>query len=566
MNKEKLRDNAERLINSVSAAAGAAARKILRGNVYGKLMILTGVLFFAPAAVVPFYIDEARYIYCFLIPAFGCILLGALSGIFSKPSGDDSGRWQSPVQRGSLPVVFAWLFAVLTGAVPFILGRQLLDADGNLSLMRAVFESASGWTTTGLTLADVENMPRIFLFYRGFMQYCGGLGFIFIVNMVIHGGQEINLFNAEGHPDRVMPNLRKTSRTIFLLYNGFLLAGVLLYCVFGMGLFDAVCHAMSALSTAGFSTRAASIAAYDKIGIEIVTILLMLVGSTNFAVLLLLVKGKFGRVFKISEIKATIIMIVVFSSLITVSLMKSNGLGFFDGVHNAFFGVITTYSTTGYTVADYANWPNFAVLLLFILMLIGGGAGSTAGGIKIIRAHIFLKAAAVGVKSKLVPTNKISPLKYYKAQGRAVIDSGLINETVGFIVSYIGIFLIGSMLVIITSGSDILEGVFEFASALGTVGISNGLTARANDATLAVEAIGMILGRLEIFIVFIAVYSGVSEIKRAAKNKEDRARLNKSPQKKPKAATDTNPGQKKPKAATDTNPEGKASAEQNKKL
>ncbi|MDR1906147.1 MAG: TrkH family potassium uptake protein [Clostridiales bacterium] len=505
----------------IESAVGTTVDRISRGNVYGKLIILIGFLELMPVVITLFYPSEIRYAPWFVIPSFSAIALGIIIGMFTKQAPERTDEWQAPIRRGSFPVLFAWGFAIFLGSIPFFLG-------GIMDFLPALFESVSGWTTTGLSLADVESLPHIYLFFRSFMQYGGGLGFILMVNMLIHGKQEINLFNAEGHPDRIMPNLKKTSQTIFLLYNGFLLAGIISYAIFGMSFFDALCHAMSALSTAGFSTRADSIGAYGNIGIELVTIVLMLVGATNFAILLLLVKGKIRRVLGISEIRFMLAMTLVFSLLIAASLvMDGNGVG--ESLHNAFFGVITAFSTTGYTIANYAEWNAFAVFLIFILMFIGGGAGSTAGGIKIVRVHVLFKSAVSGVIRRLFPSNKVISLSYYKVQGKSPIDGDLVSETLGFFFSYIAIFMLGTALILLFSpGTDVQKGAFEFASALGTVGISNGLTKAANYPTLIVEMFGMVLGRLEIFIVFVGIFSAVSrlkkfEFKRAVKkNKKDK--------------------------------------------
>ncbi|MDR2091581.1 MAG: TrkH family potassium uptake protein [Clostridiales bacterium] len=504
MKKEKI-EALKKIAEKVFAALRGAANKISRGNVYGKLFILIGALISVPAAASLFLRGEIKYAPAFLIPAVIAAAIGVAAGILFKQKNENARFWQSPIQQGSLPVLSAWLFAIGIGSLPFVIGGQMRPLD-------SLFESVSGWTTTGLTLADVENMPKTFLFYRSFMQYCGGLGFILMVNMLVHGKSEINLFNAEGHPDRIMPNLKKTSRTIFLLYNGFLAAGIILYLIFKMSFFDALCHAMSALSTAGFSTRADSIGAYNSVGIEVVTSVLMLVGSTNFAVLSLLLRGRIGRVLKVGEVRFMLIMTAGFALLIAVSMTLS-GSPFFSSLHKAVFGVITTFSTTGYTLSDYYTWQPFAVFLLFILMFVGGGAGSTAGGMKILRIHILLKAAVGGIWRRLSPSNKIIHLKYSKVQGKSVIDADLISETMAFAASYIMIFIAGTALILLFNPDiDLFKGMFEFASALGTVGISNGLTKTANAPTLVVEMIGMILGRLEIFIVFVGIYAAARRI------------------------------------------------------
>ena len=404
--------------------------------------------------------------------------------------------------------MFAWCFAFFAGASPFIIG-------GQLSFLLAVFESVSGWTTTGLTVVDVTSMPHIYLFHRSFMQYCGGLGFIIMIAMLVRGKQNMSLYNAEGHPDRLMPSLKKTSQTIFRLYSCFLIAGSLIYRVFGMRLFDAICHTMSALSTAGFTTQAHSIGEYNSLPLEIITVVLMLVGSTNFAILLLLVKRKFRQISRVSEVRFMAGLLIVFVPLSAFSLMSKMGLGLGRSFMNALFGVVTTFTTTGYSTMNYALWPPFALGLLVVLMIIGGSVGSTAGGIKLLRTYLLIRITKENVKGRISPARRVTAPVYYRAQGKMPIDNTLIKDTVGFVSCYIGIFIVGTLLLTLTADSSLFDAMFEFASAFGTVGISNGLTnAGASVGSLLILMVGMILGRLEVFIVFIGIFTGIKTLKR----------------------------------------------------
>jgi trk system potassium uptake protein TrkH len=329
----------------------------------------------------------------------------------------------------------------------------------------------------------------------------------------------MNLFNAEGHPDRLMPSLKKTSQTIFMIYSFFLILGILGFYLSGMGLFDALCHTMSALSTAGFTTKAGSIGYYRSLPIEIITIILMLIGSTNFAILLILSRGKFRRAFRVSEVRFMIGLLIVFVPLVAFSLVRNMGLSFGESLINSLFGIVTTFTTTGYSIMDYAHWPPFAVGLLILLMFIGGSAGSTAGGIKLIRAYLLIRIATENIRNRLSPVQRITKPAHYRVQSREFIDNNLIKDTVGFVACYVAVFFIGTLLLTLTADCTLYDAMFEFASAFGTVGISNGLAnANASIGSLLVLIIGMILGRLEVFIVFIAIYSGIQTIKNKITN------------------------------------------------
>jgi trk system potassium uptake protein TrkH len=482
-----------------------------RGSSYARLIFLIGCLLAAPLCVLPFFGSETKYMGAFLIPSAVSVGLSIIIfAVAPQKETETVTEWQAPIARGSLPVLFAWCYAFIMGAIPFVIA-------GQMNMQHALFESVSGWTTTGLTVADVENLPRIFQFHRSFMQFCGGLGFIIMIEMLVQSRQAMNLFMAEGHNDRLMPSLRRTARAIFSLYTCFLILGVGAYIICGMESFDAVCHAMSALSTAGFSTKAGSIGAYGSPAIELTTVVLMLVGATNFAALLLAVKRRWRQFARISELRFMICMIVILVPLCAVALSAANGMNMAESVVEALFGVVTMFTTTGYATMNYAAWPPFALGLLFLLMIVGGCMGSTAGGIKLTRVNLMLRTVWANIRKSLSPNRKITLLSYYTPQGKMPIDDTLVRDTFCFITVYVVIMIVGSLALTITAGCSVFDAMFEFASALGTVGVSNGLTnPNTNVPTLVVEMIGMILGRLEVFIVFIGMYAGLRALKEAA--------------------------------------------------
>lgn len=469
---------------------------------YGKLMLLIGLLVAVPVLVLPFYPEEARYAPSFLLPALGSILLGVITCLAGKRDGEDGSQWQISMRHSSLTVLFAWFWGVVIGAMPFLLG-------GLLTPVQALFESVSGWTTTGLSAMDVSITPKIYLFHRSFMQFCGGLGFVMMMIMLISGKQSMTLYNAEGHPDKLMPNLKKTARIICIMYNSFLVLGIAAYKIAGMDFFDGICHAMCALSTGGFSTRLNSIGEYNSLSIDIVTIVLMLIGTTNFAVLLLLAKGKWRQVIQVSEVRFMFLVLLIFIPLTALSLSSGLGMSLGESVRKASFDITSALSTTGYSSMSYTAWPPVAIGFLILMMLVGGGMGSTAGGIKLSRVYLMLRLAGLNVRRRLTPSRNVESPYYRKAQGKTPIDASLAADTTGFVVSYLCLFVVGSLLITQTAGCSLVDGMFEFSSALGTVGLSIGVTGpTSNAATLIVEMFGMIMGRLEIFIVLIGIYSG----------------------------------------------------------
>jgi trk system potassium uptake protein TrkH len=477
-----------------------------KSNNLGKTIILIGILMLVPLFILPFYSGEIKYTSSFLIPSFGSVLLGLALSFLLKPEEKET-ELNARILKGNLTVLLTWLYGFLAGALPFVIS-------GQLNFIQALFESVSGWTTTGLSVIDVTVTPNIFLFHRSFMQFCGGLGFIMVMMIFIQSKQSMNLYNAEGHPDKLMPNLKKTARTIMLIFLVFLSGGTILYIICGMSPFESLIHAMSALSTGGFSTRANSIGEYNSVAIEAVTIVLMILGSMNFAVLLLMAKGKIKETLRVSEVRFLFLLLAIFVPLMALSVYGVY-LNAGESFRIAFFNSVSALTGTGYSTASYTNWPPLAFGIIIILMITGGGIGSTSGGLKLSRVYLLLRATGNNIKKRLSTSRRVMVLSYYKAQGKVPIDEELFLNTLGFIAVYIIIYIIGTLLFTLTAACSLSEAMFEFASALGTVGLSLGFTdAHTNNATLILEMAGMILGRLEIFIVIIGAYCGLSMLKR----------------------------------------------------
>ena len=452
-----------------------------------QMMVLEGGILLVPLVVLPFYPQEAHLAWQLLVPGAASVLLGLMPF---------AGR-RKPTS--SQLVVFAWLYGFVLAAIPFWL-------HGGLTPVQALFESVSGFTTTGLSVLDVEKTPHLFLFYRAFLQYVGGLGFVMMMLLFVQEKDSVSLYEAEGHPDRLMPNLGKTARVIALMYGFFLLVGTVLYLRFGMGLFDSLVHTMCALSTGGFSNRLDSIGAYHSLPIEWITVVLMLIGTTNFSLLLLLFKGKLRAFARASEMRFLLGLTVVAVPLMALCLVRC-GYGLGQGLETAFFNAFSALSTTGYATCSYADWPGAALGIMILLMLVGGGIGSTAGGIKLGRVCRLLKHLVMEVRKKMLPDRAVVVAFYDRGTGREVLDDSEWEEAATYAHAYLLIYAVGTLLLTFVSGCTLTEGAFEFASALGTVGLSIGVTSmESSSLTLLIEIFAMILGRLEIFVLFQAVF------------------------------------------------------------
>ena len=455
-------------------------------SIIGKMMIMEGIILIIPLIVLPFYGKDIKYVWMFLLPAIGSILLGILIG-------------QLKIKKlsHSKIVSFIWMYGFILAAIPFYL-------HGNSTPIQAIFDSVSGFTTTGLSVLDVEKLPHIFLFYRAFLQYVGGVGFVMMMLLFIQEKDSVGLYQAEGHPDKLMPNIGKTAKVIVMMYGFFLMIGTLLYTIAGMPFFDSIVHTMCALSTGGFSNHLDSIGHYNSLIIEWITILLMLIGTTNFSILLLLFKGRIKDFFKSSEIRFLIGLTVIFVPIMAFFLIE-NGEKIGKGAELSFFNAFSALSTTGYATCDYAKWPETALAIMIILMIIGGGIGSTAGGIKLGRICIILKNLLQNIKRKMVSDRTVTVSYYNRGNDKEVLDSEQIGEAVTYTHSYLIIFIIGTIALTFFANCSLIEGAFEFASSLGTVGLSIGITnTETTSIPLLIEIIGMILGRLEIFVLFQA--------------------------------------------------------------
>ena len=457
---------------------------------FGFFLILIGVICLAPLIMLPFYPSELSQAYAFLIPGFGSIAVGFFLSLLLRGK---QGRF-TPFQNNFL-FVMVWVLGILIGSIPWLF-------EGHYSFSQAVFEATSGLSTTGLSVVDVSATSHLFLFYRSFLSFVGGVGLVLVLTSALANHSEFGLYLLEGHNDRLLPNLGKSSRLIFAIYTFYVIFGTLLYLWAGMPLFDAVNTAMSALSTGGFSTNPSSIAGYQSVGIELVTELLMILGSWNFVVHYFLLKGDIKKAFCHYEFGVFLFLLVTAFPLLSYSL----GVSFHSaalGVRYGFFEFVSAITTTGFTsLPSYQGVPPAVMTILILLMIIGGQSGSTSGGLKESRvAYLFF-----GLREYL-GTSFHSPLSvsthYCHHFGeKEVIRREETHHAFVFALLYLLLLLLGS-LGLTLHGYSFEDSLFEFSSALGTVGLSVGIvSASAPASILWIEILGMFLGRLEISAVF----------------------------------------------------------------
>lgn len=460
----------------------------------GLIMALCGLIMLTPLLALPWWPAEARLALGFVAPG-GCLL--AAGSVFW--------RWLLPrqgpvltVQDGGVIVLLSWLIVTAVSALSFMLILRL-------SFTLAFFEAVSAWTTTGLSVIDVEAAPRSILLWRSIMQLAGGAGMAIILVTLAGGPLGPGLAVAEGRSDQLVPHVRRSARLVLTIYAGYALAGSLGLRLAGMSFFDALNHAFCAVSTGGFSTRTASIGHWDSAAVEAVTLPLMVLGSTNFQIAYLVLRGRFRPALRHAELRTAALLVAIMIPLMFVFVTSSvyDGLG--KQLRVAIFEVVSALTTTGYATTTYAAWPAMGIFLLLPLMIIGGGTGCTAGAMKQHRAHLLARAVLWELERLLLPARAVIDTSVWQGDGKvAVVDRGIVQVAV-FATAYLSIFVLGTG-VLVACGFGLQAALFEYASALGTVGLSVGVTsASAPLPVLWAQVAGMYLGRLEIFIVFMAL-------------------------------------------------------------
>ncbi|MDI9368365.1 MAG: TrkH family potassium uptake protein [Thermotogota bacterium] len=402
------------------------------------------------------------------------------------------------VQEGAIVVLFSWVIAILLSALPFIIG-------GHLNFTQAVFESTSGWTTTGLTLVDVKTLPETFLLWRSIMQYLGGAGIAIIMMSAILGPAGLGLYKAEGRMDNLVPNIKSSTRTIAVIYGSYALAGVIMYRLAGMSFFDAVNHSLTALATGGFSTRTGSIGEFNSISIEIITIVLMLLGATGFGIHYTLWKKNFRAFWNNGEPKLMFIILALFTPLLmtgTLAVFYSSGA---EQFRHSLFQAVSALTGTGFSTVDFVPWNHYGIYLIVLLMIFGGDLDSTSGGLKQYRLFALIKILWLEIRRYFLPKDAILKQEIWKGETRRYIDNSLVKEILLVFSLYFLTYAVGTG-VLMSYGHSMAFSAFEYASALSTVGLSVGITVPgAPSGIIWTETIGMFLGRLEFLVVIYAI-------------------------------------------------------------
>lgn len=460
----------------------------------GTAVMFIGLAGFVPLVVLLFRPEEVQLAPYFIFPSLGAMALGYLLR-FSTPRPAHGFRLSR--RQAAVCTLLVWMLAVVVYAAPFVVA-------GMLTPDQAFFEAASGLTTTGLSVVDVDACPDIFLFHRSLTCYLGGVGLVLVLTCVVTQTGGLGVYNAEGHTDHLLPSTAKTARLILLIYTGIIAVGAVAYVIAGMGAFDAVNISMCAVSTAGFATHGASLAYWQSPAIELITIVLMVAGGMNFLLLFLLLERRF-KAF-LTHIETPVYFgIIVVATVVVAGFFLAQGISdtIADAVRTSLFQVVSVLTSTGFqTIPSFVDLGPALLFLFMLLMFSGAEARSTSGGIKVYRIAV----ASLGLGHSLrkrYGCRRITSIKINRFGKRSVLTEDEVAETQTFVALYMLVFMVGTFLFILC-GATLQEAAFDFASCLGNTGVGTGfLGVDSGPAPLIIGAIGMLLGRLEIIPLFV---------------------------------------------------------------
>jgi trk system potassium uptake protein TrkH len=417
-----------------------------------------------------------------------------------------SGKAEVISQREGMAIVaVGWTAVGLFGALPFYF------ASGFESFTDAVFESVSGFTTTGASiLTNIEAVSKGLLFWRSFIQWLGGMGIIVLSVAILPflGVGGMQLYKAEVPspvPDKLKPRIRDTAMILWKVYVLISLAQTVLLLLGGMSLYDALCHTFTTMPTGGFSTKNASIAHYDSVYFDSIFIFFMLLAGINFSLHYQLLKGKSLVFWRDAECRFFLGTVLFLILVVSMNLYGSVYATIDKALRYGAFQVVSIITTTGYVTADYERWPAMSQLILLLCMFIGASAGSTGGGMKCLRIMLCFKYCYRELFCLIHP-RAVSPIKI---SGKAVPDD-VMRSVVGFLALYMGLFAL-STVALAGLGVDFKTSFAAIAACIGNVGPGFGMVGPVQNFA-HIPYLGkwlliwcMLLGRLEIFTVIILV-------------------------------------------------------------
>lgn len=406
---------------------------------------------------------------------------------------------------GFLVVVLFWVVLATFGALPFIFANE-----HPLDVTNAFFESMSGLTTTGGTIfVNLDQLPASTLYYRQQLQWLGGMGIVVlaiaIMPMLGVGGMQLYRAETPGpmKDSKLTPRITESAKALWYIYLGITIMCILAYWIAGMSLFDAVCHAFSTVAIGGFSTHDSSLGHFNSVAIESIAMLFMLIASANFSLHFVAWRNKTLMPY-IKDSEYRFFMIVVASAtlfLVTVLILQNVFPSSLDALRSGMFHMISIITTTGFTAGGFAWWPGALPVMLILFSFMGGCAGSTAGGMKVMRIQIMYKQGRKEI-IRLVHPNAVLSIK----TGGQVISEKIINTVMAFFSMYMLSFVATGFALCLV-GLDWITAFSAAAACLNNLGPGLGLVAEnyaeINDAAKWILSFAMLLGRLELFTLLV---------------------------------------------------------------
>lgn len=404
---------------------------------------------------------------------------------------------------GYLIVTLGWLTMSFFGTLPYILSGAIPN------FTDAFFETISGFTTTGASiLNDIESMPKGILFWRSLTQWIGGMGIIVLTVAIlpILGIGGMQLFGAEAPgitPDKLKPRIKDTAKRLWLIYLGLTLTETVMLMFGGMSFFDSINHSLTTMATGGFSTKQDSIAHFNSPYIQYVITFFMFLAGTSFTITYFGLKGKFNKLWSNEEFRTYLFVTVLFSTIIAFAIYFFTDYTVENSFRQSLFQVVSIITTTGYVTSDYTAWAPFLTMFFFIMMFMGGSAGSTAGGVKIVRHIVLFKNSFLEMKRQLHPSAVI-PVRLNKK----AIHQDITFHVLAFMMIYFSIFATSCITLALT-GMDFTTAVGAAATSLGNIGPGLGSVGPVENfshlSDFAKWFLGflMLLGRLELFTVLM---------------------------------------------------------------
>ena len=468
-------------------------------NIIGILTFFFGLTMVIPLLVGLYYRDQST------IPLLKSMGITAIAGsglyyIFRSEKAEVISQ-----REGMAIVAVGWTAVGVFGALPFYFGN------GFTGFVDAVFESVSGFTTTGASiLSNIEIVSKGLLFWRSFIQWLGGMGIIVLSVAILPfiGVGGMQLYKAEVPtpvPDKLKPRIRDTAMVLWKVYALISLVQTLLLMAGGMNLFDALCHTFTTMPTGGFSTKNASIAHYNSVYFDCVFIFFMLMAGINFSLHYQLLRGKPLIFWRDSECRFFLVTVLLLIMLVSFDVYGSVYKTFGAALRYGSFQVVSIITTTGYATADYERWPAMSQLILLLCMFFGASAGSTGGGMKCLRIMLCFKYCYRELFSLIHP----HAVTQIKISNKAVPDD-VLRSVVGFLALYVALFALSSV-ALAGMGVDFKTSFAAVAASIGNIGPGFGMVGPVGNYA-QIPILGkwllvwcMLLGRLEIFTVIIMI-------------------------------------------------------------